>query len=179
MIDDLFELSQIDAGSLELHAEPANLADLVSDSLEALTAQARQRQVILRGEVDPALAAVMVDCQRMQRVLYNLLQNAIRHTPADGTVVIRAIDAGPELHIMVRDTDEGIEPEDLPRIFDRFHRGSNKARTRGDGGSGLGLSISKGIIELHGGRIWAHSVLGEGATFTFALPKVVEASRPQ
>lgn len=126
MIDDLFELSQIDAGSLELHAEPANLADLVSDSLEALTAQARQRQVILRGKVDPALAAVMVDCQRMQRVLYNLLQNAVRHTPADGTVVIRAIDAGPELHIMV-----GIRVRvSSPKTFPGSSTASTAAATR-------------------------------------------------
>jgi two-component system sensor histidine kinase SaeS len=170
LIDDLFELSQIDSGLLKLRPEPSNVADLVSDTLEALSQQARQRGLTLRGEVDDMLPEVVMDTPRMQRVLYNLVQNAVRHTPADGTIVIRAIDAGPEVEVSVIDTGEGIEEHELPRIFERFYR-VDKARTRDDGGSGLGLSIAKGIVELHGGRIWARSTRGEGAEFTFALPK--------
>lgn len=171
LIDDLFELSQIDAGLLELHREQANLRDLISDTLEALSAQAEQRRLVLHGEVDEALPLVVVDTRRVQRVLYNLVQNAVRHTPSDGTIVIRAVDAGDEVQISVADTGEGIAAEDLPEIFQRFGRAGNKARVRSHAGSGLGLSIARGIVELHGGRIWAESVEGKGATFTFALPK--------
>jgi signal transduction histidine kinase len=171
LIDDLFELSQIDSGLLQLRREPGNLSDLVSGTLEALTPHAQQRGLVLRGEVDGAIPLLTMDTPRMQRVLYNLVQNAVRHTPADGTIVIRAVDAGAEVEVSVIDSGEGIQEQELPRIFERFYRGANKARSRDDGGSGLGLTIAKGIVELHGGRIWAESAEGRGAAFTFALPK--------
>ncbi len=171
LIDDLFELSQIDAGLLELHREQANLGDLISDTLESLSPHAQQRGLQLRGHVDDCLPPIAVDTRRVQRVLYNLIQNAVRHTPSDGAVVIRVIDAGDEVQVSVADTGEGIAEDDLTEIFERFNRGGNKARRRSYAGSGLGLSIARGIVELHGGRIWAESVEGEGSTFTFALPK--------
>lgn len=171
LIDDLFELSQIDSGLLQLRREPGNLADLVSGTLEVLSPHAQERGVELRGEVDGRIPLVSMDTPRMQRVLYNLVQNAVRHTPSDGTIVIRAVDAGSDIEVSVIDSGEGIEETDISRIFDRFYRGANKARSRDDGGSGLGLTIAKGIVELHGGRIWAQSVSGQGAQFTFALPK--------
>jgi signal transduction histidine kinase len=171
LIDDLFELSQIDSGLLQLRCEPANLSDLVSGTLEALTPHAQQRGLTLRGEVDGTIPLVSMDTPRMQRVLYNLVQNAVRYTPADGTITIRAIDAGSDVQVSVIDSGEGIEEQEIPRIFERFYRGANKARSRDDGGSGLGLTIAKGIVELHGGRIWANSSVGQGAAFTFAIPK--------
>ncbi|MSQ15158.1 MAG: HAMP domain-containing sensor histidine kinase [Dehalococcoidia bacterium] len=170
LIDDLFELSQIDSGLIELHVERGSVQDLISDTLETLSAQARQQHLTLQGEVDDLVPPLVMDTKRVQRVLYNLLQNAIRHTPEDGTIVIRATDAGSEIHVSVLDTGEGISPADLPRIFDEFHR-TDKARSRSHGGSGLGLRIAKGIVEAHGGRIWAQSALGKGAVFTFTLPK--------
>jgi signal transduction histidine kinase len=171
LIDDLFELSQIDSGLLKLRREPGNLADLVSGTLEVLTPHAQERGVELKGEVDDRIPLVSMDTPRMQRVLYNLVQNAVRHTPSDGTIVIRATDKGHEVEVSVIDSGEGIKESDLTRIFERFDRGANKARSRDDGGSGLGLTIAKGIVELHGGRIWAQSPAGRGAQFTFALPK--------
>jgi two-component system sensor histidine kinase SaeS len=176
LIDDLFELSQIDSGLLQLRCEPGSLSDLVSGTLEALTPHAQQRGVLLRGEVDEAIPLISMDTPRMQRVLYNLVQNAVRHTPADGTIVIRASDEGSDIAVSVIDSGEGIEDRDLPRIFDRFYRGNNKARSRDDGGSGLGLTIARGIVELHGGQIWAQSFAGRGAQFTFVLPKSVAPS---
>ena len=170
LIDDLFELSQLDFGLVQLNPERASISDLVSDTLEALRPQAEQRHLRLDGEVLDSIPEVVMDSSRMQRVLYNLVQNALRHTPPDGGVVIRAMDADLEVTISVADTGEGIESEELPRIFDRFYRGS-KARTRGEAGSGLGLTIAKGIVELHGGRIWADSERGSGSTFSFTLPK--------
>jgi two-component system sensor histidine kinase SaeS len=171
LIDDLFELSQIDAGLLQMHFEPASLGDLISDTLEALSAQAHQRQLTLRGSIDETIPAVVMDTRRVQRVLYNLVQNSVRHTPADGAIVIRAVNAGGEIQVSVVDSGEGIPADDLPKIFDRFQRDKGQPRARPLSGSGLGLTIAKGIIELHGGRIWVESTQGEGATFTFTLPK--------
>jgi signal transduction histidine kinase len=170
LIDDLFELSQIDSGLLELRPEQSNVADLVSDTLEALRPQAEQRQLKLYGEVDGLLPSVFMDVPRMQRVLYNLVQNSLRHTPADGSIWIRAIDTGADVAISVEDTGEGVDEVELPHIFERFYRG-NKARTRDAAGSGLGLTIAKGIVELHGGRIWAESERDRGASFVFTVPK--------
>jgi two-component system sensor histidine kinase SaeS len=178
LIDDLFELSQLDFGLLKLQPESASISDLVSDTLEALRPQAEQRRLTLQGEVKGYIPDVLMDTPRMQRVLYNLVQNALRHTPPDGAVLIRAADHGEEVEVSVADTGEGIDAEELTRVFERFYRG-NRARSRDDAGSGLGLTIAKGIVELHGGRIWAESSRGAGSTFVFTLPKsreLVEAS---
>ena len=171
LIDDLFELSQIDSGSMQLRPESVNLAELISDALDSLSVQAKGHKVTLQCEIAPHLPPLDLDPQRLQRVLHNLVQNAIHHTPAAGTITVRAYDAEAELHISVEDTGAGIAPQDMLGIFERFNRGGNRARTRIGGGSGLGLSIAKGIVELHGGRIWAESTPGKGATFTVALPK--------
>ncbi|MBI2910898.1 MAG: hypothetical protein HYY05_02060, partial [Chloroflexi bacterium] len=174
LIDDLFELARIDAGLLELQLERVSLEDLISDTLESMSAQARQHGLSLTGQVPEAVPPVAMDARRIQRVLFNLVQNALRHTPADGTVFVRALDAGSEVHVEVADTGEGIPAEELPRIFERFYQ-VDRARHRG--GSGLGLSIARAIVEAHGGHIWAASAPGQGATFTFTLPKSPPAQR--
>ena len=170
LIDDLFELSRLDAGVLELHLEEASIHDLVSDTLSAMAAQASSHQLTLEGEVSPQVPAVMVDTRRLQRVLLNLVQNSIRHTPPDGTISIRVLDAGSEIEVQVVDTGEGIGTKDLPEIFERFYR-ADESRSRDSGGAGLGLSIAKGIVEAHGGRIWADSTLKRGSALRFTLPK--------
>ena len=170
LVNDLFELSQIDAGVLELHVEAASLQDLISDTLESMSAQASVHKLSLKGSLDGEIMPVVMDTRRVQRVLYNLVQNSIRHTPADGTIQIRARDVGSEVQVEVADTGEGILEEDLPRLFDWSYR-TDRSRSRESGGAGLGLSIAKGIVEAHGGRIWAESVLGQGSTFSFTLPK--------
>ena len=173
LIDDLFELSQIDAGVLKLHLEPTSIEDLVSDTLQGMTAQAEQKKVRLHGHVEGTPVRVPLDAPRMQRVLYNLIQNAIRHTPADGTVTLTAQGKPDRIELVVADTGEGIAPTDLPHIFERFYRGE-PARTRSGRadttGAGLGLAISRGIVEAHGGTIMALSGPGEGATFHVVLP---------
>ena len=171
LVNDLFELSQMDAGALELHIEEASLQDLISDTLESMSAQAEARRLSLTGEVDAELAPVSMDSRRVQRVLYNLVQNSIRHTPPDGTVSICARDLGSELQVEVADTGEGVPAPDAQRLFERSYR-ADQSRSRVSGGAGLGLSIAKGIVEAHGGRIWVESVLGEGSTFSFTLPKM-------
>jgi signal transduction histidine kinase len=174
LVDDLFELSQMDAGQLQLHVEEASLDEVIAETLDGMAPQAAASRLKLQGSIDSTLPPVVMDPRRVQRVLYNLVQNAIRHTPPDGTILIRAADAGKEVMVSVADTGEGIPSEELPKLFERFHR-ADKARSRSNGGSGLGLSIAKGIVEAHGGRIWAESTPGEGATFTFTLPKAETA----
>jgi signal transduction histidine kinase len=173
LIDDLFELSQIDAGVLKLHFEPTSLADLLSDALESMAPQAERMKVRLHGQVEGTPPRVPLDAARMQRVLYNLIQNAIRHTPADGSIMLTVRGEPGRVELTVADTGEGIQETDLPHVFDRFYRGE-AARTRTNrtaaSGAGLGLAIAKGIVEAHGGTISAMSAPGEGATFRVVLP---------
>ena len=171
LINDFFDLSQIDSGVLELHMEGASLQDLVSDTLESMSAQAKVHQLSLSGTANRMLPQVRMDTRRVQRVLYNLVQNAIRHTPPDGTIHIRTRDTGSEVQVEVSDTGEAIAKDELWRVFDWSYR-TDSSRSRASGGAGLGLSIAKGIVEAHGGRIWAESVVGKGTSFRFTLPKV-------
>jgi signal transduction histidine kinase len=116
-----------------------------------------------------------MDTRRVQRVLANLVQNALRHTPSDGTIRIEAKEAGGEVRVSVSDSGEGIPSEEIPHVFEQFFRG-DRARSRDEGGSGLGLSIAQRIVAAHGGRIWADSEPGKGATFTFTLPKTPDGT---
>ena len=133
--------------------------------------QAAERRLGLEGTVDAELSPVMMDSHRIQRVLYNLVQNSIRHTPPDGSIYIRVQDAGDEVQVEVADTGEGIPAQDQPRLFERTYR-VDPSRSRSSGGAGLGLSIARGIVEAHGGRLWVESELGRGSVFSFTLPKV-------
>ena len=168
LIDDLFDLAQFDAGGFQLDRHPTAVADLISNAIARFTALAVRRQLIITGEVlDSDIGLVDIDAQRIERVLDNLIGNALRYTPAGGEIAVR-VGAIPEgVQIEVHDSGEGIPPEDLPHIFDQFYRGE-KSRSRATGGSGLGLAISKAIVEAHGGRIWATNETG--ANFYFTLP---------
>jgi signal transduction histidine kinase len=170
LIDDLFELSQIDAGALRLDLEETHVTDLISDTLEAMRPHADQMQVVLAGEVDDDVPPVLADPRKLQRVLYNLVQNALRHTPADGTVLLEARDTGGEIRVTVADGCDGLAEEERQRVFEPFYRG-DRSRRRDGHGAGLGLSIAKGIVEAHGGRIWVEPGLRVGCRFSFALPK--------
>jgi two-component system sensor histidine kinase ResE len=146
-----------------------SLNDLISDVLERMRALADQRRVRLDGRVAPQIDPVTIDPQKIERVLANLIGNAIRHTPEGGQVTIDAQRDDGRVRVSVRDTGEGIPEEDLPRVFERFYRGE-KSRARSSGGAGLGLAIARGIVEAHGGHIEVNSRLGEGSIFTFTLP---------
>jgi signal transduction histidine kinase len=169
LIDDLFELSQIDAGQLRLQLEDGSLHDLISDTLRSLSAQAERRQVRLVGRVAADLPPVRLDPARAQRVLDNLVGNALRHTAAGGRVELGALERAGEVEVTVCDTGEGIAPGDLVRVFEPFYRGE-RGRSRA-AGAGLGLTIARGIVGAHGGRIWAESTPGVGTTFHFTLPR--------
>jgi signal transduction histidine kinase len=170
LIDDLFDMAQLDAGGLPLERHPNSLSDLISDTLESLSALAARQEITLEGSVAPDVDPVLMDTQKIGRVLSNLVSNALRHTPTGGRVEVRASAAEEGgVQVEVRDTGEGISLEDLPHIFEQFYRGE-KSRSRDTGGSGLGLAIAKGIVEAHGGRIGVESAPGQGTCFFFTLP---------
>ena len=173
MIDDLFELAQLDTGHLELFCDVNSLSDLISDTLEGFMARAEARGVKLSGAVSNQVDPVWMAPEKISRVLRNLLENALRHTPQGGEVRLQADTQDSTVVVTVQDTGEGISQDDLPHVFDRFFRGE-KSRSRegtGRGGAGLGLAIAKGLVEAHGGWIWVESDLGEGTMISFALPK--------
>ena len=172
LVDDLFELARIDAGLLQLSLEEASLHDLISDTISSFQPQADQRGVRLVGEVAGDVDPVLANPSRLQRVLHNLVSNALRHTPADGTVALRATPEGEEVRVEVADTGEGITAEDLPHVFERSFRGE-QSRTRAEKddapGAGLGLAIARGLVEAHGGTMDVKSDLGRGSRFRFTL----------
>jgi signal transduction histidine kinase len=169
MIDDLFELSRIEAGDIEWSIRRVRLAPLVDETVAAMAPEARERHVGVRSELaDPDLAA-RADPEKLQRVLFNLIRNAIRHTPSDGSVTVRAEAKDDAVEIEVQDTGDGIAREDRKRIFDPFYRGGSKASRPADG-AGLGLAISRAIVESHGGRIWLPAS-DRGARVRFSLPR--------
>jgi signal transduction histidine kinase len=170
LIDDLFEMAQIDAGGLTLDRQSNALTDLISDTLESFSEAAHGRRIALAGRVAPGVDPLIFDARQLGRVLNNLFDNALRHTPEGGKVYVEARPRGREVLITVRDTGSGIAPGDVPFVFEQFYRGE-KARSRATGGSGLGLAIAKSIVEAHGGRIWVESKPGEGTIFAVALPR--------
>lgn len=169
LINDLFELAQLDTGQVQLRLEPVNMNDLLSDVLETMQVHARNKGVSLRAVFSQDLPIIKAELDKIQRVLFNLVQNAIRHTPASGSIALatRVIPEG--IQVDVIDSGEGIPADDLPYVFDQFFRG-DRSRSRETGGAGLGLAIARRIIEAHHGRIWVESQVGRGTCFSFVLP---------
>jgi signal transduction histidine kinase len=179
LVDDLRDLALAEAGRLELEVDDVDVGDLVLRVTDTFRAQAAQQAIALRAELPDATLFTRGDEQRLRQVLTNLLSNALRYTPAGGQVRIAAslvtddhrpgVSPQAEIRVAVSDTGEGIPAEELPNLFERFYR-TDKSRARSSGGSGLGLSIARQLVEAHGGRIWADSQPGVGSTFTFAVP---------
>lgn len=161
LIDDLFELAQLDAGGPALEFAPSSLADLISDCLESFRVSADQRGIDLSGDVDKNIDPVTMNAGKIGRVLNNLVENALHHTPDGGRVLIRAGKTQGRVTVTVEDCGPGFAAADLPYVFEQFYRGE-QARSRGKGGAGLGLAIARGIIQAHGGRIWAENRPGGG-----------------
>jgi signal transduction histidine kinase len=168
LIDDLFELSRLEAGEVEWAMRQVALGMLVADTVDLMHAQADAKGVTLRSAVPDGLPPARGNPEQLQRVLFNLIQNAIRHTPADGSVTIRAETGTAGLEVEIADTGEGIASADRGRVFDAFFQGGRRA-ARGDGGAGLGLSIARAIVEAHGGMIWLEDA-ARGARVRFSLP---------
>jgi signal transduction histidine kinase len=166
LVDDLFELARIDAGALTLELHRLPVAPVISSSLRSMEAEARTRHVRLAAEVDEDVTARFAP-EKLERVLMNLLTNALRHTPTDGSVAVRVEPRPDEVRVAVEDTGEGIDAEARERMFERFWRGDASRSSRG---AGLGLAIARGLVEAHGGRIWAEDREGGGARVCFTLP---------
>lgn len=182
LVDDLRLLALAEAGQLQLDKRPTDIGDLLRDAQVNFSAQAADKAITLSLDLPATLPRVAGDWRRIAQVLSNLMTNALRHTPEGGQItlgatIIEKADPGKPsgtarkswVEVTVSDTGIGIPPEDLPHIFERFWR-SEKSRSRASGGSGLGLSIAKHLVELHGGTITAESTPGKGSTFRFILP---------
>jgi len=178
LVADLRDLALADAGQLRLEWQLVDMSAIILQVNAGLETQAQEKGVTLQVDLPEALPPIKGDEQRLKQVLFNLISNALRHTPTGGTITTIGEAKEDRLLIRVRDTGDGIPPQDLPHIFDRFYR-ADRSRARATGGSGLGLTISKRIVEAHGGQIWVESWLGVGSTFAFSLPLKGSGSRPQ
>lgn len=174
MIDDLFELAQLDAGNFVLQCEPASLHDLISDSLGSMSAKAEGRGIRLEGALDAGINLVTIAPNKIQRVLHNLLENALEHTPAGGVISIHVRRIPGAVEVRVHNTGSVIPSTDLPHLFESFFR-SEPSRAQSDGrrGTGLGLAIVKGFVEAHGGAVSVESSPEAGTTFRFTIPDML------
>jgi two-component system, OmpR family, phosphate regulon sensor histidine kinase PhoR len=175
LVRELLELSRIESGQIRLVREGVNIARLIDHAAGRLRPHAERAGLHLTVHNEDEIPTVWADPTRIEAVTVNLLHNAIKFTPPGGRVTVTSKREGGEIIVSVADTGQGILPEDLPRIFERFYKGDT-SRTRrgeqkaGEGGTGLGLAIAKHTIQAHGGRIWAESHYGDGSTFYFTLP---------
>jgi signal transduction histidine kinase len=165
LVEDLRTLVLTDAGNLVLHKEPTDLGALAADTVESFKTQAEAAQVTLTAEVADNLPPVEIDPARIRSVLGNLLSNAIRHTPAGGSVKVAAGGSGDEVTVTVADTGQGIPPELLPHVFERFVKGADSP------GSGLGLAIAHDIVSAHGGKLEIESAVGSGTSIRLKFLK--------
>ncbi len=176
LVDDLQDISIVEAGQMTLDIQPEDLSQLLAQTVDATTAAASARRIQLELHIADAIPLVAIDYHRICQVLRNLLENAIAHTGDGGRVTVEATGRGDYVEVSVSDTGEGIEQTDLPHIFNRFYR-ADRSRTRATGGRGLGLTISKGLIEAHRGMIGVTSAAGEGSRFYFTIPIYRDSSQ--
>jgi histidine kinase len=170
LVDDLQELSRVESGAFQLDLRDLDSAALIQTVTKRLRHQFDEKRVTLTVDLPPHPIMLHADEDRIVQVLTNLAGNALQYTPAGGQVTISVEPAGNEARFSVKDTGVGIPPEHIPHIFDRFYR-VDKSRSRARGGSGIGLTIAKHLVEAHGGKIWAESEGGgKGSAFIFTLP---------
>lgn len=172
LVDDLHELAQAEARQLPLHQQKTNIPVLVKEVVGVMRPTAVSHHITLQTEILGFIPKLKIDTARMRQVLHNLLSNALRHTPDGGRVLVRIEQSQNIVHIQVEDNGNGIAPEHLPHVFDRFYR-TDSARSREQGGAGLGLAIVKAITEAHGGTVSVQSQLGQGSQFSVSLPVVL------
>jgi signal transduction histidine kinase len=169
LVNELQELSLAEAGELKLVYQAEDIAKLVKQAITPWQPKVAAKEISLSIDLPDNLPSVNIDWQRVNQVLHNLLENAVAYTHKGGTINVAAITQGDWVEVCVSDTGEGIPAEDLPHIFERFYR-VDKSRARATGGSGLGLTIAKRLVEAHGGKITVQSKLGKGSRFSFTLP---------
>jgi histidine kinase len=171
LVDDLQELSRVEAHAYQLDLRPQDISSLIQTVTKRLAPQAESKRISLAFDLAPDLPPVLAVEDRAIQILTNLTGNALQYTPEGGKVTIGAKQIDDEIQFSVRDTGVGIPPEHLPHIFDRFYRVDKSRSRQAGGGSGIGLTIARALVEAHGGRIWVESVRdGKGSTFNFTLP---------
>ena len=170
LVSELFELAKLEAREVPLHREPFSLGELVQDVVQKFQLPAQNNKLRLETRFAADLPFVSADIAMIERVLENLIENALRYTPEGGVVTLALVTDGETISVQVRDSGRGIRPEDLPHIFERYYRVENQPETPGS--AGLGLAITRRILELHGSAITVSSAPGGGTTFTFSLPVV-------
>ncbi len=171
LVDDLQELSRVEAHAYQLNCAPVDVASLLQTAIKRMTVRAQAKSIALAAELPAALPLIQGDADRLLQVLTNLMGNAVQYSPEGTSVVVSAQRLAHEVQVAVKDAGIGIPPDHLPHIFDRFYRVDPSRSRRAGGGSGIGLTIARALVEAHGGRIWAESAGdGQGSTFTFALP---------
>ena len=168
LINDILDLSKVEAGQIELEVAPFSLREALERGVVMVRERATKDGVSVALEAYPEVDIVSGDERRVRQVIFNLLSNAVKFTPQGGTVDVSAVRVNGEVRVSVADTGPGIAPEDHDRIFEEFQQTDAGAAQRE--GTGLGLALSKRLVELHGGRIWVDSELGKGSTFVFTLP---------
>ena len=177
LIDDLLDLNRVTSGKMHLDMQPTHVHAVLTQAMQTCAAETTAKKLNVQLDLKATNDLVKADPARLQQTLWNLLRNAAKFTPEGGDILIRSHNSGAEVHLEVRDTGVGIEPELLPRVFDAFEQGDTKI-TRQFGGLGLGLAICKAIMDLHRGMIRAQSDgPGRGATFTIVLPLTHVAER--
>jgi signal transduction histidine kinase len=176
LVEQLLDLSRLESGDIPFQRQPVALPSLVSEVVSEVGVGSAGR-VAVSQDVPAGLPPLWADPERLHQVLFNLLDNAVRFTPAGGTVTVTASRNGDRCEVRVTDTGPGIPPEHLPLLFERFYR-VDQARARGDGGTGIGLAIARSIVEAHGGTIWARSEVGRGSVFGFDIPLASSSELP-
>ncbi len=171
LVDDLQELSRVEARAYELNIRALDISVIVQTVVKRLSSQSESKQISMNVYMASDLPPVLADEDRLAQVLTNLIGNAVQYTPKGGKITISTKRSDGEIQISIRDTGNGIPPEHLGHIFNRFYRVDKSRSRQGGGGSGIGLTIAHALVEAHGGRIWAESAgEGQGSTFTFTLP---------
>jgi len=176
LVDDLLELSRLESKGVTFRLQPVDLGELCRALVARQQPRAERAGVELTCSAEPD-AVVLADPDRVEQVLTNLVDNALKFTPEGGRIHVQVGRQGSEVWVSVADTGRGIPPDDLPHVFERFYR-ADRSRTRTSGGSGLGLAIAKHLVEMQGGRIWAESSPGHGSVFSFALPLLSATAHP-
>jgi signal transduction histidine kinase len=178
LVNDLLDASKLESGTLRLEVAPVELAPLVAELRETMLPMAKEKEIALEEHVPAGLPAVSADRAKLRRVLVNLLSNAVKFTPKGGRIEVNAErDGDRAVRVSVTDTGVGIPPEDLARLFDKFEQARSRA-TRSEKGTGLGLYITRQLVELHGGHIDVESEVGQGSTFSFTIPTARESRQP-
>ncbi|MDI6785809.1 MAG: ATP-binding protein [bacterium] len=171
LIDDLLDLSKIESGKIELVLEPVSLLDITKKSIQSLTPLAEKKHIALSLESFKKPPNMFLDRVRIEQVINNLIENAIKYTPNGGCISINIEDKEKDIICSISDTGIGIPPQDIGKVFTEFRRSSKALLYKGESGTGLGLPITKGIIRAHRGKIWVESTVGKGSNFIFSLPK--------